>query len=219
MIFLFFYFFIITILFFLIITLIFIPYGFTAYSLLTLFTVPKQIFHIAKNKSIRQNHALEHATINILERYAGRTLPLSGLAEKNGFIISGIQDPELILEAAREGLCLLKRGECNLAIHRKCGTSIAIANFLAALLFLLLIINTGSFSILTVIIAILAANLLGPYLGGMVQKYFTTSCAVEDIEIVGIKPEYSRELTHQILFNYMPRGYFIQTENLRLLSY
>ncbi len=219
MIFLLFNFFIITILFFLIVTLIFIPYGFTAYSLLTLFTVPQQIFRIAKNKSIRQNHALEHATINILERYAGRTLPLSGLAEKNGFVISGIQDQELILEAAREGLSWLKRGECNLAIHKKCGTSIAIANFFAALLFIILIINTGSFSIFAVIIAILAANLLGPYLGELVQKYFTTSCKVEDVEIVGIKPEYSNELAHQILFNYMPRGYFIQTENLKLLRY
>ncbi|GAB4116184.1 MAG: hypothetical protein Kow00103_11580 [Candidatus Caldatribacteriota bacterium] len=219
MIFLLFNFFFIAILFFLIITLIFIPYGFTVYSFLTIFTVPQQILRIAQNKSIRQNHALEHATINILERYAGRTLPLSGLAEKNGFIISGVDDAELILEAAREGLYRLKKGECDLVIHKKCGTSMAIANFVAALLFLILIISTGIFSIFTVIIAILVANLLGRYLGELVQKYFTTSCAVGDLEIVGIKPEYSDEFTNQILFNYMPRGYFVQTENYRLLKY
>ncbi|MCJ7788827.1 MAG: hypothetical protein MUP69_01360, partial [Candidatus Atribacteria bacterium] len=76
MFFLFFSLFIIAILFFFAITLIFIPYGFTVYSLITLITVPQQIINIAKNKTIRRNHALEHATINVLERYAGRNLPL-----------------------------------------------------------------------------------------------------------------------------------------------
>jgi len=109
MIFLFFYLFIFAILFFFVITLIFIPYGFTIYSLITLVTVPQQIINIAKNKAIRRNHALEHATINVLEKYAGGRLPLSGLAQKNGFIISGAQDPNLVVEAAQEGLNLLKK--------------------------------------------------------------------------------------------------------------
>lgn len=211
MIFLFFYLFILAIISFFIITLIFIPYGFTAYSLITLITVPQQIVNIAKNKAIRRNHALEHATINVLERYAGKRLPLSGLAQKNGFIISGATDPDLVIEAACEGLYLLKKGEYQLAIHRNCGTSIAIANFLAALLFLIFLIQTGYFSILAIVIALLAANLLGPYLGEFAQKYFTTSCDVENLEIVGIEPEYRTEGPHNILLNYMPKGYFIRT--------
>jgi hypothetical protein len=218
MIFLFFYLFILAILFFFVITLIFIPYGFTMYSLITLVTVPQQIINIAKDKAIRRNHALEHATINVLEKYAGGRLPLSGLAQKNGFIISGAQDPNLVVEAAQEGLSLLKKGECQLAIHRNCGTSIAIANFLAALLFLIFLIQSGYFSIFAILIALLAANLLGPYLGEFTQKYFTTSCDVEDLEIVGIHPEFRSERHYNVLLNYMPQGYFIRTGVIPQLS-
>lgn len=218
MIFLFFYLFIFAILFFFIITLIFIPYGFTIYSLITLVTVPQQIINIAKNKAIRRNHALEHATINVLEKYAGGRLPLSGLAQKNGFIISGTQNPNLVVEAAQEGLSLLEKGECQLAIHRNCGTSIAIANFLAALLFLIFLIQTGHFSIFAIVIALLLANLLGPYLGEFTQKYFTTSCDVEDLEIAGIEPEFRSEEPRNVLLNYMPQGYFVRTECIKLLK-
>lgn len=211
MIFLFFYLFVFAILFFFVITLIFIPYGFTMYSLITLVTVPQQIINIAKDKAIRRNHALEHATINVLEKYASGRLPLSGLAQKNGFIISGAQDPNLVVEAAQEGLSLLKRGECQLAIHRNCGTSIAIANFIAALLFLIFLIQTGYFSIFAILIALLMANILGPYLGEFTQKYFTTSCDVEDLEIVGIEPEFRRGEPYSLLLNHMPDGYFVRT--------
>ncbi len=218
MIFLFFYLFIMAIIFFFVIGLIFIPYGFTAYSLITLITVPQQIINIARNKDIRRNHALEHATINVLERYIGQGLPLSGLAQKNGFIISGAPDPHLVLEAAQEGLKLLKQGECQLAIHRKCGTSMAIANFLAALLFIIFLLLTGYFSLLAILIALLAANLLGPYLGELIQKHFTTSCDVEYLEIVGIQLEYKTARPHYSLVDYAPPGYFVETKYLKLIT-
>jgi len=218
MIFLFFYLFIFAILFFFVITLIFIPYGFTIYSLITLVTVPQQIINIARNKAIRRNHALEHATINVLEKYAGGRLPLSGLAQKNGFIISGTQNPGLVVEAAQEGLNLLKKGECQLAIHRNCGTSIAIANFLAALLFLIFLIQTGHFSIFAIVIALLLANLLGSYLGKFTQKYFTTSCDVKDLEIIGIEPEYRNKGSYNLLLDHMPQGYFVRTSKVKVIS-
>jgi hypothetical protein len=190
------------------------------YSLITLITVPQQIISITRNKAIRRNHALEHATINVLEKYAGGRLPLSGLAQKNGFIISGTQtqDPDLVVEAAQEGLNLLKKGECQLAIHRNCGTSIAIANFIAALLFLIFLIQTGHFSIFTIVIALFLANLLGPYLGKFTQKYFTTSCDVEDLEIIGIEPEYRNEGSHSLLLDHMPQGYFVRTSKVKVIS-
>lgn len=218
MIFLFFYLFILAILFFFVITLIFIPYGFTMYSLITLFTVPQQIINIAKNKAIRRNHALEHATINVLEKYAGRSLSLAGFSQKDGFIISGAQDPNLVIEAAQEGLDLLKQGECKLAIHRRCGTSIAIANFFAAVIFLIFLIKTGNFSIFAIIIALLLANALGPYLGELTQKYFTTSCDVENLKIVGIEPEYRSEGSYNLLLNHMPEGYFVRTDMVKVIS-
>ena len=218
MIFVFFYLILIAIVFFFTITLIFIPYGFTMYSLVTIFTVPQQILNIARNKDIRRNHALEHATSNILEKYAGRTLSISGIAQKNGFIISGLRNPDLIFEAAQEGLRLLKQGECYLAIHGRCGTSIAIANFTAAVIFLLILILTGYFSILSIIISLIFANMLGRYLGTLIQKYFTTSCEVENMNIVGIEPEFRRESSHDLLLNHMPDGYFVRTSQDKLIG-
>jgi len=188
------------------------------YSLVTIFTVPQQIVKIAKNKDIRRNHALEHATSNVLERYASRILPISGIAKKNGFIISGLKNPDIVLEAAQEGLNLLKQGECDLAIHRRCGTSIAIANFTAALIFLLILILTGYFSILSIIISLFLANILGRYFGTLIQKYFTTSCEVENMNIVGIEPGYKRETSQDLILNHMPEGYFIRTNQDKLVE-
>lgn len=197
--------------FFFIIALIFLPYGFTFYSLLTLITVPKQIWKIAKSKNIRRNHAIEHATINVLEQIPGQQLNLSGLSQENGFYIAGIQNPEMVEDAAIRGLNLLKQGYCHLAIHRRCGTDIAITNFVTALIFLILLFSTGMVSILNIVIALLLSNLISPYLGEYVQKYFTTSCEVNNTEIVGLQYEIGRQ-EENLLLKHFPRGYFIRTE-------
>lgn len=197
---------------FFIIALIFLPYGFTAYSFITLITVPKQIWKIARSKNIRKNHAIEHATINVLEQSVGHELNISGLSQENGFYIAGIQNADMVEEAAIRGLNLLKQGHCELAIHRRCGTDIAIANFTTALVFLVLLISTGTVRILNIIIALIISNLISPYLGQYIQKYFTTSCAVQNTGIVGLQYEIGRE-NYSLLHRYFPRGYFIKTEN------
>ncbi|MDD3655944.1 MAG: DUF6391 domain-containing protein [Atribacterota bacterium] len=205
------YLFLMPLFFFFIIALIFLPYGFTLYSLVTLITVPKQIWTIAKSKNIRRNHAIEHATINVLEQLAGQQLNISGLSQENGFYIAGIQNAEMVEEAAIRGLNLLKQGSCHLAIHRRCGTDIAIANFITALIFFILLFTTGLFSILNIVIALLLSNLISPYLGEYVQKYFTTSCEVRNTEIVGLEYEIGRQ-DRNLLLKHFPRGYFIRTE-------
>jgi uncharacterized protein YqhQ len=197
--------------FFFIIALIFLPYGFTLYSLVTLITVPKQIWTIAQSKNIRRNHAIEHATINVLEQLAGQQLNISGLSQEDGFYIAGIQNAEMVEEAAIRGLNLLKQGNCQLAIHRRCGTDIAIANFITALIFFILLFTTGMFSILNIVIALLLSNLISPYLGEYVQKYFTTSCEVRNTDIVGLEYEIGRQ-DKNLLLRHFPRGYFIRTE-------
>lgn len=205
------YLFLMPLFFFFIIALIFLPYGFTLYSLVTLITVPKQIWKIAQSKNIRRNHAIEHATINVLEQWAGHQLNISGLSQEDGFYIAGIQNPEMVEEAALRGLNLLKQGYCHLAIHRRCGTDIAIANFITALIFFILLFSTGIVSILNIIIALLLSNLISPYLGEYVQKYFTTSCEVRDVEIIGLEYEIGRQ-DRGLLLKHFPRGYFIRTE-------
>ena len=197
--------------FFFIIAFIFLPYGFTIYSFLTLITVPTQIWNITKSKNIRRNHAIEHATINVLERIAGYRLNISGLSREDGFYIAGIQNPDMVEQAAIRALSLLKKGECDLAIHRRCGTDVAIANFVSAIVFLVLLFTTGLFSIINIVIAILASNLLSPYLGECIQRHFTTSCDVKNIEIAGLEYELGRQESGSFLLRHFPRGYFIRT--------
>jgi len=196
---------------FFIMALFFLPYGFTAYSFITLITVPKQIWKVANSKNLRKNHAIEHATINLLEQKAGHRLNVSGLSKEDGFYISGIQNPEIVEDAAIRGLNLLKQGSCQLAIHKRCGTDMAIANFVSALIFLILLFSTGMFSILNILIALLLSNLISPYLGEYVQKYFTTSCDVANMEIVGLEFELGRQEEAGMLLRHFPGGYFIKT--------
>ncbi|MGM0410466.1 MAG: DUF6391 domain-containing protein [Bacillota bacterium] len=167
-----------------------LPFKFTIDSFFNLFTVPKQIYQIATNPILRKNHALEHATINILEKefnYNG----LAGYAEENGFYIMGVESPLYVEEAAQKGLKLLKNGKKELAIHKRCGTSMTVANFLSAIIFLFLLFYSGNFSIINMIIALVISNILGPFVGQFVQKNFTISPEVEEMEIEGA--DYSNE--------------------------
>jgi cell shape-determining protein MreC len=52
---------------FLFISLLFLPFRFAIYSLLNIFTIPVLLVKIVINPKLRANHALEHATINVME--------------------------------------------------------------------------------------------------------------------------------------------------------
>lgn len=163
--------------------LLLIPFKFTLDSIFNLITVPVQLYHIATNPVLRKNHGLEHATVNVLEREFGYK-NLAGYAENSGFYIIGADNVHLVEEAARRGLRLMRSGYSDLAIHRRCGTSLTVANFVSAVIFLLLLFYTGYFSLFYIIMAIIIANIVAKPLGMFVQQYFTTTSDVGDIQIV-----------------------------------
>lgn len=191
---------------FMIFFLFFIPFKFTVDSIFNLFFVPGQIYKIATNRKLRRNHALEHATVNVLERKYGYK-NLAGYADNNGFYILGVQNIYHVLDAARKGLVLLRQGRSDLAIHGRCGTSITAVNLISAVIFLLLLFFTGYFSLLNVIIALAAANIFGPVLGRLVQKYFTTSPDVKEMEITNAYYE------QQVSWN-KPAKIYVRTEEI-----
>ena len=81
---------------------------------------------------VRRNHALEHATMQILsERY--RHLRLVARSSLWGFYIYGDVPTEGVLAAAQEGLRRLKAGQRHMAIHPNCGTNLVVAGTLAGL--------------------------------------------------------------------------------------
>ncbi len=79
----------------------------------------------------RRNHALEHATLNVLTQ-RNRQIGLVGRSTPNGFHIYGNVSTEALRDAAAEALARLHDGEVDLAVHPNCGTNFVIAGFAAA---------------------------------------------------------------------------------------
>ena len=81
---------------------------------------------------VRRNHALEHATINLLSRrHPG--VPLVGISGPQGFTLYSSMSAEDIIPAARQALRALQSGAAALAIHENCGTNLAITAMLTTL--------------------------------------------------------------------------------------
>mgnify|MGYP001321711127 CR=1 FL=1 len=116
--------------------LLVVPFGFALTSVSNLITLPLQMVAVALDGARRRNHALEHATVNVLEQRYGRRLLASGFAEADGFFINGVgPDPRVVLDAAQEALRRLQAGESELAIHPRCGTVIVAGQLVSAVTF------------------------------------------------------------------------------------
>src|SRR5258708_12382845 len=92
-------------------------------------------------RRIRQNHALEHATITVLSGMVP-DLSISARSSSTGFIIFGNVDLGLLRRALDEALRRLQAGEASLAIHPNCATNLAVAASLMTLDPIIAIIST-----------------------------------------------------------------------------
>ncbi|MGB9682205.1 MAG: DUF6391 domain-containing protein, partial [bacterium] len=108
----------------------FLPLQLFLYYISILFSTPVQLWKIFSSKTLKRNHALEHATINVLEEKYG-IKNLSGLAVEDGFYVSWPYDPMYVLAAVKEGRYLLSEGHKELAIHKRCGTMVLGTNIVA----------------------------------------------------------------------------------------
>ncbi|SHJ75636.1 hypothetical protein SAMN02745912_00951 [Paramaledivibacter caminithermalis DSM 15212] len=190
-----------------------IPYVVFFNSFMNILTIPWQIFKIASNKQIRRNHSLEHATVNVLEERYGKTLKIGGLAYSNGFSLSGpdLPSPYEVLDAAREGIYRMTKGETSLALHPRCGTSIATSTFLLSLGFIIVLSFSQHLSLLNIAIVFILANIIAKPLGLTVQKFFTTHADISNMSIIDI---YGKPSIYNFPFEIMinpNRTYFIKT--------
>jgi len=79
---------------------------------------------------VRRNHALEHATLNILSsRFPG--LHLAGISDTGGFWVTGNVELDSLTTAVVEALARLRGGENQLAYHAGCGTGYAATGVIA----------------------------------------------------------------------------------------
>ncbi len=93
---------------------------------------PKQPFLLSLISRTRRNHALEHATLNVLgERHLYRRV--GGISTPWGFYIFGDVPTEELAAAAQEALRRLRVGQRQMAVHANCGTNFAAAAILAGL--------------------------------------------------------------------------------------
>src|SRR5690242_1502438 len=124
--------------------------------------------------AVKQNHALEHATIVLLSRKYPE-VRLSGISFAAGFFVFGDLPTEAILPTAEEALNLLRTTQPELAIHERCGTNLAVAGMLTGLSAMTIARLRRPYSTPNnVILASTAALILARPLGLTVQRYVTT---------------------------------------------
>jgi hypothetical protein len=139
---------------------------------------------------IRQNHALEHATLHVLGQGAGRHR-LMGRADWNGFTVYGRVDTRRLIDAAVEGLRRLQNDEAWLAIHPRCGTNLATGVLAATVLGQVAVSGLRSRFLRTVGagLALAAGLFLAQPLGHAVQEHVTTSPDLADAVITAVQRE------------------------------
>jgi len=137
---------------------------------------------------VRRNHALEHATIQVLSQKRPGT-PLAGNSNVRGFWVIGNVDVDLFQEALSEAMLRLRQGEHDLAIHPNCGTNFATTGVLAGAVAWLAMLNVKGgwrqklerlplVTMLVTLVLILAAP-LGPWL----QRTVTTQADLGDLRV------------------------------------
>jgi hypothetical protein len=152
--------------------------------------------------AVRQNHALEHATMHVLSRRNPYS-QLMGRSTLSGYLIYGSVSTEDVAGAASEALVRLQQGEAYLAVHPRCGTNLAVTSILA---------GTAAFGAtlgrprskldrlpLALTAATLAAILAQP-LAHRVQEHVTTTPEVEGLYIASVaRQERGKIIAHKVV--------------------
>ncbi|GAA6619026.1 DUF6391 domain-containing protein [Scytonema sp. NUACC26] len=142
--------------------------------------------------TLRQVHALEHATVWVLSGaknaytpFARATSPvqvdnelLGGLSTEKGFYLYGEVNISDLRRAAMLALHRLTHGEGDLAVHPRCGTNVSVAMILTAGLAVgmhLLLPRGPIEQLIGLGLAATTACELAPDVGASVQRYLTTS--------------------------------------------
>lgn len=142
---------------------------------------------------IRRNHALEHATIHVLNARNPKSMMI-GRSDYRGFYLYSDLTSEELRSGAEKALERLRAGEHQLAVHPNCGTNILTAGVLSgsAAYFSLLGVRDQNWRDrldrlpLAIFGAVLSLVLARP-LGTRLQQKVTTNADVGSMQILGIR--------------------------------
>ncbi|NEO83617.1 MAG: hypothetical protein F6J87_05060 [Spirulina sp. SIO3F2] len=134
---------------------------------------------------LRQAHALEHATVWVLNEMQAQTVStsrwddgnLGGLATDRGFYLYGTVEVPQLNRAARCALRRLQQGDWQLALHPRCGTNTLVSLVVAASLTLgtsVLLPRSPLAQLVGMGTALTLATQLAPELGSWTQQHLTT---------------------------------------------
>lgn len=154
---------------------------------------------------VRNNHALEHATLQILaeKKKVGR---LAGFSDARGFWVIGEVDTEDLIGAVEEGIQRLNNGEHSLAIHPNCGTNLATAGLFGGAAAWLSTLNMGKtwgdrFDRLPLVITLVTmALIIAQPVGPRLQEKITTDPNLGDLRVMAVERYVERRPpAHRIL--------------------
>lgn len=140
---------------------------------------------------IRQNHALEHATMHVLGR-SNPSLGMVGHSDWNGFSLYGAVDTQTLQRAVGEALARLLANESHLAIHPRCGTNLTVVALLtggAAYMVSRDSSRSPLRRLVTAVAATMAACLVARPLGLLLQRYVTTTGSLEGVHVETVRRE------------------------------
>ncbi len=170
--------------------LLLLPVLYSLQAVGSLFVYPRQLKNMFGNKTLRRNHALEHATIVVMmEREPGRRF--NGFSDDDGFFVQGVRSKDEVDSAAREAARRLRAGEKKLAVHRNCGTTIVAANLLAAFFFLVALgvgLYLGWSVYLLILGGIALSLILRVPLSLLLQRFVTTDADLTNVEVGWVEP-------------------------------
>lgn len=138
-------------------------------------------------RTVRRNHAMEHATITLLSqrlpntRFVARSTP-------GGFTVYGNVNQKILRQTAEDALARLQAGEAGLAVHPNCGTNLVVGGILTALVSLLIMgrrlrLNRLPFLLLGTTYALMAAQPLGR----LAQRHVTTSPQMSEAWVSSVR--------------------------------
>ena len=146
--------------------------------------------------TLRQVHALEHATVWVLSQSGPAATAradndlLGGMSTDQGFYLYGRVNIAQLRQAVREALQRIASGEWDLAVHPRCGTNLSVGMLLTAGLAVGINLALPRGPILQLLglgAAAAAAAQLAPDVGVLAQRYVTTAIpfnlAVVDISV------------------------------------
>ena len=150
---------------------------------------------------IRQNHAIEHATVTLLsQRIPG--VSLMGRSDLQGFSLYGDVETGVIEEVAGEALARLQSGESSLAVHPNCGTNLVTAGVLSGLSVMLAASGRNRSWADRIPASLLAATLaliVAVPAGRWMQENVTTSPQVDGLSITAVVKQGGPVTRHRVL--------------------